>query len=279
MKIVVSKDYENRWNLRKKSFLSILFSRLNSKFIYSPFGKVADLEDFRGYSFAKNTIKNLEINNVDFSYANFSCVRFEGCTFKNVSFNQANMEGFKDHGNVFESCSFKSTNLSNSSLGFDGSVYRDCTFEKTSFSRVSFSCSDFVHCGFIHVNLNNIDFDASSFEDCVFEGRLESVWFCNGFRFPEDAKRFQTPKTNSMKRVSFENAELLDIMYVGGVDLRSVILPSVGNYRFYENWIFRLDRLSKEIVNYPIGYQEEIALFVKCYYSELKKTGSIYIEC
>lgn len=273
----LSKMLIERWNSKDHSFISGLVQSRNHDFLHSPFGGAGERQDFRGYSLVNQKIlKNVKIVNVDFEYSDFSNLWIENCVFENVNFGNANLSDIKDHNNFFRNCSFDHVDMKFAGIGYKKSTYESCLFANVNFKKTVFCSTVFKKCKFLELKMKNIDFNASSFEDCMFEGVLESVWFCNGYKFPNDVREYGSYAPNSMKNVSFENARLLDVMFVGGIDLSTVIPPSETSYRLYDHWHSRLKKLNMDKVNQEHEHIEDINLFLNCYF-ENSKSQDFYL--
>lgn len=220
--------------------------------------------DLRGFKMpAPVRLINAKLIDVDLSGAQLTPLWLERSCFENVLFDHARIERFSDQGNWFERCSFRGASLAECRLGYQGSQYRHCIFERCSFHKGGAIRAEFYNCRFTDCKLNNVDFEASSFEDCVFEGKLSDVWFRGGYPYPSYERKFGTPKMNRMLNVSFARAELDFCTFSHGCDLSTVILPERGEYRRYDKWAKRLSRLAMDAADWPDPARTEGQLFLK----------------
>jgi hypothetical protein len=152
------------------------------------------------------------------------------------------MRDFTDRANLYHDCRFVRTNLNEATLGFEGSQFIDCTFERSLSRKTAFVRPVFVRCMFAG-NLRDVDFEASSFSECKFAGRIEGGWFRNGYQHPALNNEFGTPAPNPMKRVDFRDAVLWGVSFSGNLDLSSVILPA--DHIFVDGWPERVRRVAE----------------------------------
>lgn len=246
----------------------------------SPFGLSGLLADLRGIALPDYlNIKNCTFENVDLSGAFIRGSRVERCTFQNVKFDKADLRGMTDHGNDFEGCTFASTSFQRAILGYDGTPYRNCVFEKSSFRGASLIRAEFDDCKFVNAKLKGVDFDASSFVNSSFAGKVEDVWFRGHFALPDDVADFGFPRRNEMENVSFADASLWRITFSNDCDLSSVIMPSTGEYRRYCDWKRRLAGLEQRIPELPAKDKEEVKIFAKAHLVHAKKQDWFILNC
>jgi fluoroquinolone resistance protein len=163
--------------------------------------------------------------------------------------------------NDFNNCLFLNSDFSFAAIGYRGSKYVDCVFDKCNFKKAIFIRAEFMRCKFIDCKLKGVDFNASSFEECAFVGKLEDVWFRGGFALASDIEDFGEAKKNRMKNVSFEDAHLYGLTFSNDCDLSTVTLPSDGKYFLFNNWRQRLEKLKKEVNNWPQIQRREGEIF------------------
>jgi fluoroquinolone resistance protein len=189
----------------------------------SPFGRVGDLCDVRGLQVPDGMrILSRHVKDADFSWGFIRLAWIQNCVFENVRFDNATIDT-ADHGNRFTGCSFVGTSFQDG-IGYRGSSYNNCRFEKVDFRRSVFTRADMNDCIFSDCKLKGVDFNASSFVNCMFEGKLEDVWFRGGFPLPVNVTDFGEPRPNRMQGVSFANASLWGITFSNGCDLSSVVV-------------------------------------------------------
>jgi hypothetical protein len=127
--------------------------------------------------------------------------------------------------------------------------------------------------------LHGVDFGASSFVHCEFSGKLQSVWFRGGFPLESDIQHFGVPRKNVMASVSFEKASLWGMTFSDHCDLSTIVMPSEGSYRLYNEWHNRLERLKQEIDNWPHELQREAHIFADVYLVHAEDQDWYLLNC
>jgi len=210
----------------------------------SPFGRIGERWDFRGYDFSQHRfVKHGYFENVDLALINFTHCRFEKSKFINTLFEKSTFYDFSEHDCVFDHCLFIKSSLRLSGLGHGGSKYMQTLFEKCQFRSISGIRAEFTQCKFLNNDLKGTQFGASSFEDCIFTGKVHDVWFNGGYVVPDGEQTFGKAKPNPMT-VSFEDAELSWPVFRKGCDLSKVILPKKGNHYRFDRWQERLEHVA-----------------------------------
>lgn len=185
-------------------------------------------------------------------------------SFIDSIFSKTSFNALAEHGNKFHNCIFEYINFKSAILGYDSSLYTNCTFKRVKFG--VFIKPQFKDCKFIDCDFYNVDFQASSFEHCEFIGKLENVWFRGGFPTDSLKKEFGCAQQNKMLNVSFENAILHDITFSDNCDLSTIILPKYGRYLFFDNWNEQLNMiLKKGKTNQLARTSNDIISFVAIY--------------
>jgi uncharacterized protein YjbI with pentapeptide repeats len=167
---------------------------------------------------------------------------WDHAVFKNVDFSGASMRDFNDRGNFYEHCRFRRTDLRGATVGFEGSQFIDCVFDRPRLTNVGFIRPTFVRCEFTGA-LSDVDFQASAFIECKFVGRIDGGWFRDGYVFESLNGRFGTPKQNRMDRVDFRKAVLWGTSFSGNLDLSTILLPEDGEHHRFDHWPERLRNL------------------------------------
>lgn len=250
-----------RWNT---SDVDALLSGLKRSRVHQPFGVTHEgLVDLRGLPLPTGiTLKEVHFENCDLSNASMCGAWIEKSLFVRVRFDDADLTGIKDHGNQFIESRFVQTDCREAAIGYRGSVYQQCRFDAVDFRRAIFIRAEFDECRFVDCRLKGVDFNASSFVRCSFVGVLEDVWFRGGFPLPSDSEEFGQPRPNAMKQVSFEKADLHDITFSDQCDLSAIVVPSTGEYRLYQSWKTRLERLGEVSREWSPKDRQEADVFV-----------------
>lgn len=169
------------------------------------------------------------------------------CEVTDCLFEFSYFKSFRDWGNRYERVSFDRAEIEDGSLGHYAGQFLNSTFRKTKFKHVSFINAEIENCHF-EGTFNSLEFNASSLENCSFTGKLKNAWFRGGFPLKSDEKKFGKPrKKNRMKNVSFAKAQLLSTTFSDDCDLSTIVLPEEGDYRLYDRWTKRLEKLEKQL--------------------------------
>ncbi|UUC44159.1 pentapeptide repeat-containing protein [Flavobacterium cerinum] len=218
--------------------------------------------DFRGIHIGGLVIKKNKLKNIDFSESYFAGAWIEKTEFIDCIFDKTDFTNFSDHGNIFKGVLFERCKFTKAAMGYNGSKYENCIFRNCDFTRSVHTRTEYNNCEFINCKLKGIDFSGSSFEDCVFEGKIEDVWFRGGFPLQSDDSYFGKPRPNKMKNVSFEHAELIDLAISDNCDLSTIKMPLEGNYLLLDDWRERLSKLEKNGKELLQNDRKEFELFI-----------------
>ena len=221
----------------------------------------------------------LRLRDYDFSGAKLDSGWIENCVFENALFEAVDLSGLADHGNRFQQCVFDKTNFRIAVLGYKGTEYEACRFARADFARTAFIRPEFNGCQFLDCKLNGVDFNASSFVNCTFEGSLKSVWFRGGYGFPGDPDTFGPARPNKMRNVSFANAGLRDVHFSNHWDLSSIIQPREGDFRLYQSWRSRLERLRELSKEWLASDRAEAQVFVNSHMVHAQHQDSYLLSC
>jgi hypothetical protein len=230
----------------------------------SPFGQIEGRKDYRGLFFPTGSrlVKRI-FRNVDLSKACFTGAWIEDCTFEDVLFSATDLVNISEHGNVFKKCVFEKSKFSGAVLGFNGTKYIETEFVGCIFSKTGFIRAEFSNCTFRECRMDGVDFNASSFDQCEFKGILKEIWFRGGYMVATDEARLGKPRLNSMKNVSFKNAEIHDAVFSQGCRLDTIIMPDKGNYIRVSDWQRKLQSLQHQASLTPGSAGKKIGIFAK----------------
>ena len=127
--------------------------------------------------------------------------------------------------------------------GAQATYYGDCSFDR---SRIEAGTGDFARferCSFRDVELRGWFTFAVEMVDCIFTGTLQRCVF-NGTVPPRD-RPFVKRARNEFHGNDFREADLIDVGFRTGIDLRQQLLPSTSGYAFIfdaETAIHRAER-------------------------------------
>lgn len=264
-----------RWKLSQesRSAQKNILERVQNTWLlsadHSPYGLVGNRIDFRGLDFSNAKISSADFEGIDFSTCSFRNSWIEKSLFNNVTFGGCDLSEISDHGNRFHDCTFAQTNFNGAALGYLGSNYNKCNFERASFSKTVFVRAQFDESVFQNCKLKGVDFDASSFESCQFIGRVEDVWFRDGYGYKADEQRFGIPRKNRMNKVSFAEAELISPTFCGQCELTTIILPKTGHYVMIRNLLKAISYVENRTQDWIQLEKSEADIFIQAYTSQV----------
>lgn len=231
----------------------------------SPFGTTeGGLLDLRGLEVPSRTqLRRVVFSPADFSGSNWGRVWLERSSFEDSVFDSSRLLSASDHGNSFSKCRFLRASFRDAKVGYLGSRYRECVFDRTDFRGAGFIRPEYDSCTFSDCRLDGVDFNGASFEFCSFSGLLTNVWFRGGFWSSYCLQEFGQPRKNRMQGVSFERACLRGATFSDGCSLETVIPPSDNRHLLVTHWLSRLLRLEAEVQSWPQPSRAQGDLFVK----------------
>ncbi len=191
--------------------------------------------------------------------------RIEKALFEDVLFGSANLSSTAFYGSRICNCRFVDANLRSTLLGYEGSRFSECLFERVSFQMARGIRSEWDDCVFVDCDFDGFDFGAASFVNCTFKGEVRGAWFRGGFALESDQKKFGKPRKNAMEGVDFSNAELRDVTFSNCCPLEKVKLPVDGDHLFLGSWPSSLDLLTVESRGLPQETRNEVSIFVDSY--------------
>lgn len=241
----------------------LVFAQIQAGDVRSPFGTIHERADLRGLPAERCKIMGGALRHADFSGASLTNSWIQGTTFDDVLFDRSDLRAATDHGNTFSDCYFGAARLEKTALGDEGSRFVRCTFDRARFRRAVAIRPEFDSCRFLSCDLKGVDFNGGSFADCVFQGRLEDVWFRGGFQLPADYQRWGQPRKNRMANVDFSEATLWHVDFSNACDLSSVKLPNDGQHYLFNDWHSRLSALSKAVLLWPEDQLREANVFLR----------------
>lgn len=129
--------------------------------------------------------------------------------------------------------------------GFSRSEYIRCSFDGTKLKQ-PMGRARFVECSFRDVHLQKCNSRYFEFVDCVFTGKIsQSVFWAAPLPFDiADEKKHHRKiiKSNEFCGNDFSGAELIDVGFRLGIDLRLQTLPTGERYIYAEHGLEAIDR-------------------------------------
>jgi len=237
------------------------------------------LVDCRGLSLPRGVdISGARFSEIDLSFSEMHGIHLERCRFAQVSLRQVETSYWNERFCYFEDVDFSGAKMLDAALGMRPSTYNRVAFCDVDFSGAHIVCADFTSCDFSRAKLERLDFGGSRFVDCRFAGRLEEVWFNAYARFPSDRKLCGENSRNEMSGVDFSEAELWDVMFTGGIDLSTVVLPQDGSHLLFRRFDLVLKQASEMLASlaWPETLRRRAEILINSYRGHAAKQP-IYI--
>lgn len=202
-----------------------------------------------GYVFDKKTgslkITNIELESIDFSFANISYSCWENCTVKKCLFEEVDAKGIRIVACDIEDCFFIKSNLTfsylNENIGANSGSYLRTLFKETNLSESVFCFPVVKDCTFENCKLLATNFDGSRLSNCKFLGEVNSPWF-RGYSTTANKSilglfnRINVKEyLNKMENVDFSNAKLIGVSFSHEINLQICKFPESDEYIFVKD--------------------------------------------
>jgi hypothetical protein len=150
---------------------------------------------------------------------------FENCQIRNERFANAKIARFVSVGSDFEEVTFDELRVMDCCFGAGPapSIYRRCAFLNSNLRISSAGRARFEHCRFLDVRILGLRSEECEFVECKFTGTIEKSYFC-GKPLASGSKR------NAFVGNDFREADLVDVGFRRGIDLRRQLLPTGADY-------------------------------------------------
>ena len=189
-----------------------------------------------------------------------SVVALYRATITAVDFRRAQFDKFTLGGCLFDRCDFRGLKLDRRLApllaALPRSVFRDCRFDGADLRRAQLGQSRFERCTFDDARLEDSDIAAAEFIGCRFAGPMERLTFY-GAPSSAHAKRMDPPRRrNEFRGNDFRDADLLDVSFVGGIDMDRQRFPDDELHVRVEGFQRRLSKARAQVKDW---YERERA--------------------
>jgi hypothetical protein len=142
---------------------------------------------------------------------------------------------FVSIGSRFSACRFESMKISmfSAGAGTEPSEYVGCFFDGTRMEMHPGGFASFIDCSFRDVVITHWSVKAGDMLNCTFSGKIKTAIF-NGTVDPHVQESYGKFR-NEFEGNDFSNAEMVDVAFRTGIDLRRQILPAGPDYCYVEN--------------------------------------------
>lgn len=245
---MITKQLIDRWTTDKWAAIRkrILANPRKILAILRDHPKIDGRIDLRGLVFVENLkdsrpliLRRLNWESVDLSYADLRGTWWTKCNvkdslFSRTDFRQVHIEASNFSDCIFSRCDFRDAYLNMSCRSESGS-FENVVFHRSNLCRVIFGFPILRNCSFENCKLSTTMFSASRFYNTKFVGPIESAFF-NGKLDPPFGwfekliyARKKYSIFNPMENVDFSQAELKDVSFLNGIDLRKCEFPKGDN--------------------------------------------------
>jgi len=202
-----------------------------------------------GHGFVKKTgslkVGKIELDSIDFSFANISNSVFEQTVIKNCLFAETIAKEIYFIACEINECVFEKTNLSysylNQNIGKNSGSFINTKFIDSNLQECIFYFPIIKNCAFFDCNLMATNFDGSRMQYCKFVGKVDSALF-NGYSLNAhksilglfnrvDPKQYP----NLMQDVDFSDAILIGVAFKNCINLSKCIFPKDDNCLIIKN--------------------------------------------
>jgi hypothetical protein len=191
--------------------------------------------------------------------------------YARVDFRGQRFDPFHADSSTFADCDFRGIQFRSGTLGIRArnsrqSVYVRCAFDGADLRHVRPGNARFEECTFRGSKLDHWRADDAEFVNCVFSGRMADVRFSGR---PRDEYSALTGRVrNTFLGNDLSAAELREVMFVYGIDLRAQRLPQGDSYVRFDHPRERIARARSIIAQWPDPTEREDALFLLRLFSE-----------
>jgi len=188
--------------------------------------------------------------------------RIENQVIENHTFQNCIFEEIVDDRNRYINCMFHSCKFKNCYIGYNKTVFENCSFINNTLKTTSFICPDFNNVNF-EGTLKNIDFKGSCFSHVTFKGYLDDVWFRGKFKKNGIANLFKGVKHNPMKNVDLRNCKLNNLVFSDSCPLEHVHISDNSIYLKIQQWEAFLNFLIRDLEGYSDNFKFELDIFYR----------------
>lgn len=189
----------------------------------------------------------------------FDAVSIVGMDFSGLAFSD-----FETEGTRFVECDFTGSTVDGTLALRRQTVFERCRFARTDLRGSPPGQARFVDCDFVDAFLTGWRSHAGEFVRCRFEGSFQGVrfWGRPWGAWTEPGNLRPTRTANEFVDNDFSRGRLVDVSFVGGIDLRRQHLPSDPMYVRLDRPAERLRRGLLEVRDWPPGTERDEALIL-----------------
>jgi Pentapeptide repeats (9 copies) len=175
-------------------------------------------------------------------------VRFDGAEANGCDFSHLDFVSYAASDSTFRDCSFESSRFVYADLGQRGVIYEQCIFRHADLRGIAVGDATFRQCDFTAARITGWMAFCAQFIECRFATRIvdsvfsasPGVWTCLSGRIHHD-----------FRGNDFSDAELVDTMFVGGIDLDQQRWPSNDDYVRIRGAADRIKQALRAVAQWP----------------------------
>jgi uncharacterized protein YjbI with pentapeptide repeats len=197
-------------------------------------------------------------------------VEFGSVTVRDVSFVGIAFEHLYADGTVFRGCDFSDAVIAGTFGVRHQTRFENCRFERTRMSNVEPGQARFVGCSFEGADIRGWDAAANEFVDCRFSGLVKqcNFWGAPWGEWLEPGNLRPRRAVNEFRGNDFRHADLIDVSFVGGIDIGAQLWPDSPDYVRLDRLPLRLERARAVVVAWTNVDARRDALLMLDVYSE-----------
>jgi Pentapeptide repeats (8 copies) len=182
----------------------------------------------------------------------------------NVDFRKAKFDKFQLAVGNFMACDFRGLQLGERFAPFfttrPRSVFTSCRFDGADLRQISPEGTRFEKCSFEDAKLDGWTPARAEFVECRFAGKVAHVTFTGKPAGP-GSTRIDPPRAkNEFRGNDFRDAELIDTVFVLGIDLSLQRWPIGDDYVRLDKFLRRLERARADVLTWDAGEARTEAL-------------------
>ena len=182
----------------------------------------------------------------------------------NVDFRKAKFDKFQLAVGNFMACDFRGLQLGERFAPFfttrPRSVFTSCKFDGADMRQINPEGTRFERCSFEDAKLDGWTPARAEFVECRFAGKVARVTFTGKPAGP-GSMRIDPPRTrNEFRGNDFRDAELIDTVFVLGIDLSQQRWPIGVDYVRLDKFLRRLERARGDVLTWDAGEARTEAL-------------------
>ena len=175
----------------------------------------------------------------------------------NVDFRKAKFEKLQLEVANFVGCDFRGLRLGDRYQPFFStrprSVFRSCRFDGADLRQISPEGTRFERCSFEDAKLDGWTPGRAEFVECRFAGKVVKVTF-TGKPAGQGSTRIDPPRSrNEFRANDFRDAQLIDTVFVLGIDLDQQRWPLSDDYVRIDKFVRRLEAARSEVLSWEAG--------------------------